>query len=157
MRIAAVESRPLEVPLSRPYTIAFKSFTAVEMTAVKIVAESGEVGLGNASPEPAVTGETFADCNAALDPSGLGFLVGADVGQLAPLCREIERRFADAPAARAALDMALHDLWARSIGRAGGACGSRAWSSRASASARAPTSGAVRSASCSSSSTCCRP
>jgi L-alanine-DL-glutamate epimerase-like enolase superfamily enzyme len=117
LRIAAIEAQPLEVPLSRPYTIAFKSFSAVEMTAVRIVAEGGAVGLGNASPEPAVTGESFADCNAALAQDGLRFLVGADVAQLPALCREIERRFPDAPAACAALDMALHDLWAQELGR----------------------------------------
>ena len=66
MRIAAVEVRALDVPLSRPYTIAFKTFHAVEMAAVRVVSERGIVGLGNASPEPAVTGEAGLAVNRAL-------------------------------------------------------------------------------------------
>jgi L-alanine-DL-glutamate epimerase-like enolase superfamily enzyme len=117
MRIVEVEIRTLEVPLSRPYTIAFKTFTAIEMAALRLHGESGLVGLGSASPEPAVTGESFADCRAALAPGGLEFLRGADTDRLPQLCSEIERRFPAAPAARAALDMAVHDLWARERGR----------------------------------------
>jgi L-Ala-D/L-Glu epimerase / N-acetyl-D-glutamate racemase len=117
VRIAAVEVRALDVPLSRPYTIAFKTFHAVEMAAVRVVAERGLVGLGNASPEPAVTGESFADCTAALAPDRLDFLIGTDTANLPVLCDEIERRLPGAPAARAALDMALHDLWAQELGR----------------------------------------
>ncbi len=117
MKIAAVEARPLGVPLSRPYTIAFRTVTAIEMAAVRLSGERGLVGLGSASPEPAVTGESFADCCAALAPERLEFLVGADTGELPALCAEIERRFPAAPAARAALDMALHDLWAQELGR----------------------------------------
>ena len=117
MRIAAIEARPLAVALARPYTIAFKTIAAIEMAAVRVVGERGEVGLGSASPEPAVTGESFADCAAALRLDGLDFLVGQDVRRLPALCQEIERRFPATPAARAALDMALYDLWARSLGK----------------------------------------
>ena len=117
MKIRDLEIRALDVPLSRPYTIAFKTFTAVEMMAVRLSGERGLVGLGSASPEPAVTGESFAACRAALEPEGLDFLRGADIDRLPEVCVEIERRFPDAPAARAALDMAVHDLWAQDLGR----------------------------------------
>jgi L-alanine-DL-glutamate epimerase-like enolase superfamily enzyme len=117
MRIADVEVRPFDVPLSRPYTIAFKTFTAIEMAAVRLRGEDGRIGLGSATPEPAVTGESIADCRAALEPGGLDFLRGADTDRLPQLCAEIERRFPAAPAARAALDMAVHDLWAQERGR----------------------------------------
>ena len=117
MKIRDIEVRPLDIPLQRPYTIAFKTFTAIEMAAVRLTGENGVVGLGSASPEPAVTGESFADCCAALAPDRLDFLRGADVARLPELGAEIERRFPDAPAARAALDMALYDLWAQELGR----------------------------------------
>jgi L-alanine-DL-glutamate epimerase-like enolase superfamily enzyme len=117
VKIRDIEARALDVPLRRPYTIAFKTFTAIEMAAVRLTGENGMVGLGSASPEPAVTGESFADCCAVLAPDRLDFLRGADGARLPELCAEIERRFPDAPAARAALDMALYDLWAQELGR----------------------------------------
>jgi L-alanine-DL-glutamate epimerase-like enolase superfamily enzyme len=117
VKIRDIEVRPLDVPLRRPYTIAFKTFTAVEMAAVRLIGEGGLSGLGSASPELAVTGESFADCCAALAADRLDFLRGADSERLPELCAEIERRFPDAPAARAALDMALYDLWAQELGR----------------------------------------
>jgi len=117
VKIRDLEVRALDVPLSRPYTIAFKTFTAVEMMAVRLSGERGLVGLGSASPEPAVTGESFTACGAALEPEGLAFLRGADTDRLPEICAQIERRFPNAPAARAALDMAVHDLWAQERGR----------------------------------------
>jgi len=116
MRITRVETRPLAVRLSRPYTIAFKRIAAVEMMAVRVTDEEGRVGLGSATPEPAVTGETFAACRAALEQGGQGWLLGADVRTLPALCRRLATELESTPAARAALDMALHDLWAQHLG-----------------------------------------
>lgn len=117
MRIAAVEAWPFPAPLRRPYTIAFKTFTAVDMMAVKVIAEDGSFGLGGSSPEPAVTGETLAACRAALAPEATRWLVGRDLAAPVATLREIEARAPATPAARAALDMALYDLWAKRLGQ----------------------------------------
>src|SRR5262249_14895736 len=100
---------------TRPYTIAFRTVETIECTIVKITGERGLIGLGAASPEPHVTGETAAACSAALAPDGLRWLEGEDVRALPRLARELARRMPDTPAARAALDMALHDLLARHL------------------------------------------
>ena len=63
-----------------------------------------------------MTGETFEACRAALAPGSLDWLIGADVRQLPRLVREAALRLPDAPAARAAVDMALHDVLARQLG-----------------------------------------
>jgi L-alanine-DL-glutamate epimerase-like enolase superfamily enzyme len=115
MRITGVETRPLAVRLSRPYTIAFKHLTEIEMMAVRVTDERGRVGLGSATPEPAVTGEEFDACRAALEPDRLRFLVGADARTLQALCRRLAAELPATPAARAAVDMALHDLWAQHL------------------------------------------
>ncbi len=116
MKIATVETCAERVPLSRPYTIAFRSIAEVEIALVVLRDESGRVGLGAATPEPHVTGETFAACRAALDPGLLDFLVGADVRALPGLARRLAETMPDAPGARAAVDMALHDLLAQGMG-----------------------------------------
>jgi L-alanine-DL-glutamate epimerase-like enolase superfamily enzyme len=117
MKIVAAEARTERLPLSRPYTIAFRTISEIETAVVELRDQAGHVGLGAASPEPYVTGETSESCRAALcAPGALDFLVGADLVALPALLADLGVRLPRAPAARAALDMALHDLLARWIG-----------------------------------------
>lgn len=117
MKITAIHSRVESFPLTRPYSIAFRNIERVDNVIVQVHTDRGAVGLGAASPEAFVTGETDAACRAALDPATLDWLLGREVLELTVLCRELGRRLPAAPAARAALDMALHDLWGQRLGR----------------------------------------
>lgn len=116
MKIASVEIRVEQIPLARPYTITFRTISAVENVIVILRDDAGHVGLGAASPEPHVTGETNEHCRAALSPGSLDFLIGADVSTLPTLIAALERQMPATPAARAAVDIALHDLQARQLG-----------------------------------------
>ena len=116
MRIGSIESRAESIPLTRPYEIASQSADAVRIVFLRIRAASGQEGFGAASPEPRVTGETFEACRAALDPAALDWLLGGDARELPRLLREAGLRMLEAPAARAAVDMALYDLVARGLG-----------------------------------------
>ncbi len=116
MKITRVESWKSDVALTRPYTIATRTIDAVELFFVRIVADDGLVGHGSASPAEGVTGESAAACGAALAEDNLGWLVGRDPRHLGTLCGELKRASRTTPAARAALDMALHDLFARLLG-----------------------------------------
>lgn len=116
MKIAEVRTRTEHFELLRPYTIAFRSVEAVENGIVELRTDDGRVGLGAASPEPYVTGESNADCHAALAEDGLQWLLGRDIRTLPALCRELAQHTPHQPAARAAVDIALHDLYAQSLG-----------------------------------------
>lgn len=98
--------------LSRPYTIAFRTISSVELGFVEVEA-GGLRGRGCASPEPFVTGETFGATRSALEGAALEGLVGADIRELPALLRRLKTATANTPAARAAVDIALHDLWAQ--------------------------------------------
>ena len=106
MRIDAYECWTEHVPLSRPYTIAYETVDAVELSFVRI-ASGPHVGLGSASPIEEVTGESFAACRAARAAARDGVLGGRGTAGMP----------AGAPAAVAAVDMALHDLRARAAGK----------------------------------------
>ena len=116
MKLHRIETFREDVPLTRPYTIAFRSVASVRMHFVALHAAGGATGLGCASPEPHVTGETADACAAALHGGALDWLHGADVRELPRLCRALAARMPHAPAARAAVDMALHDLLAQHLG-----------------------------------------
>lgn len=116
MKIAAISARVEDFGLTRPYTIAFHTADSVENVIVLLHTAEGLVGRGTASPEPRVTAETLEACREALRPESLDWLVGRDVRTLPALCRELGRRIPAAPAARAAVDIALHDLLAQRLG-----------------------------------------
>jgi L-alanine-DL-glutamate epimerase-like enolase superfamily enzyme len=117
MRIKSVRSWVEDFGLVRPYTIAFQTVTAVQNAIVELESDTGLVGLGAASPEPFVTGESAEDCRQALQADALNWIEGREISALAPLCRELDRRMPATPAARAAVDIAVHDLFAQSLGQ----------------------------------------
>jgi L-Ala-D/L-Glu epimerase len=117
MKIVAAETRVERLPLSRPYTITSRTISDIETVVVVLGDERGNQGLGASSPAANVTGETPDATRAALcDEKALGFLMGAEVTELPALVAELGRQLPALPAARAAVDMALHDLLARGLG-----------------------------------------
>ncbi|MEO8431299.1 MAG: dipeptide epimerase [Acidobacteriota bacterium] len=116
MRITGVEVRPEHLPLSRPYRIAGRTTDAVEAFLLVLRTDTGATGLGAASPEASITGETSEACRVALEPASLSWLEGGDVRRLGALCEKARGRMASTPGALAAVDMALHDLFARDLG-----------------------------------------
>jgi L-alanine-DL-glutamate epimerase-like enolase superfamily enzyme len=87
---------------------------AVDLFFVRIHSDGGGVGIGSASPAEDVTGESPEACERALREDATGWLKGRDPEQLDALCSELARTHVNHPAARAAVDMALHDLAAHS-------------------------------------------
>jgi len=101
--------------LTRPYTIAFRSADSVDTVMVRIKTGEGLEGVGAASPEPFVTGETLERCCEACAEAEEG-IRNRDLREFRKVCRALARRFPDAPAARAAVDTALHDAYAKAQG-----------------------------------------
>lgn len=116
MKITAISSRVEHFPLSRPYVIAFRAIDTVDNVILELTTDKGLVGIGAASPEPYVTGENNQMCQSALEESSLAWLLNQDVRELPALCRELGKALPTTPAARAAVDMALHDLLAQQLG-----------------------------------------
>jgi L-alanine-DL-glutamate epimerase-like enolase superfamily enzyme len=105
-----------KLPLTRPYTIAYDRIESVQNLFVRLQAEDGSVGLGVASPAADVTGEGVSECRQALADALEGLPPGTDFRPLKTRLRDVEKTIPHAPAARAAIDMALHDLWATHLG-----------------------------------------
>jgi L-alanine-DL-glutamate epimerase-like enolase superfamily enzyme len=101
--------------LKQPYTIAYETITAAASQIVRIDTDIGLFGLGAASPAPDVTGETLADTRTALDDHLARLLVGQNARRLDVLLRGLQQAMSATPAARAAVDMALYDLTAKSL------------------------------------------
>jgi L-alanine-DL-glutamate epimerase-like enolase superfamily enzyme len=102
--------------LTRPYTIAYQHIDSVENLFVQLKTDDGTIGLGVASPAEDVTGEGRQKCRQALADNLEDLLSGTDIRYLKARLRDMEIAMSDTPAARAAIDMALHDLWAKHLG-----------------------------------------
>ncbi|MDH3715487.1 MAG: dipeptide epimerase [Gammaproteobacteria bacterium] len=116
MRITSIDCYCEDMDLARPYSIAFRTITQVSNIIVVVRTDSGAVGLGAASPEPHVTGETLQACETAVEEHGPA-LIGGAATELVRNCRTLQKSLTGHPAARAALDMALHDLFAQYLGK----------------------------------------
>ena len=116
MKISKASYWTEKLVLTRPYTIAYERIESVQNLFVRLQAEDGSVGLGVASPAEEVTGEGVQVCRQALADNLEDLLAGTDIRHLKTRLRELEKAMPRAPAARAAIDMALHDLWSRHLG-----------------------------------------
>lgn len=116
MKISAIELLPAAVPLLRPYALATYATDTVGMVRVRIDAGDGAYGLGAASPQPEVNGETIEQCLAALRGAE-ALLCARSFQRPAELDDLLRRSWPDTPAARAAIDMALYDLWGKANAR----------------------------------------
>jgi len=101
---------------TKPYTIAFKTVDQVRNAFVEITLDDGTIGIGSGNPSEYVVGENLSQCLEALKEENLTFLIGRDIREFQQLAYEVWKAFPENPAARAALDIALHDLFTKYLG-----------------------------------------
>jgi len=116
VKIAGAEWRTVRTPLTQAYEIASLVTDRVDLVYLRLRSDDGLEGLGSAAPAEDVTGESIGACEAAL-ARGAERLAGCDPRETAELAAVLGELLPQAPAARAALDMACHDLKAKRAGR----------------------------------------
>jgi L-Ala-D/L-Glu epimerase len=98
---------------TKPYTIAFKTIEEVRNAFVEITLDNGLTGIGSGNPSEFVVGENLEQCLSALEEKNLEFLIGRDIREFNQLTFEVWKKFPANPSARAALDIALYDLFTK--------------------------------------------
>lgn len=115
-RITRIEVIPARLPLREPFVIAYARQEDIPTVFVRITTHGGLVGWGEATPDPNVTGETFASTAAVLREDLAPVLIGHDARDRESAIHKLDAKVEHIPAAKAALDIALHDLVARAYG-----------------------------------------
>ena len=115
MIITQINLFPKTFQLKNPYTIAYDSIATAQNLIVRIETKSGLVGWGNAAPDPHVTGETMEMTSATLARELIPDMIGRDARALAEIYEIGQQRALHAPAARAAIDMAVYDLFGKHV------------------------------------------
>lgn len=112
MKIKSIHVYSQTFALTRPYTIAYKTEHEANNLIVEIQTESGMRGLGAGSFAATLTGETLEDsiqCLQDVIPS----LENRDMLDFKFLIKECHNKLSCFPAASAALNIALYDLYGK--------------------------------------------
>ena len=117
MKIAEIRCHRLTAPLHTPFVTALRRTESLETTVVEVVGDDGSPGYGEAPQVWRVTGESLAGAEACLSGPLADVVRGRDVDDLDDLSREIAAAVVGNFGAKAAMDVALHDLAARRAGQ----------------------------------------
>lgn len=116
MRIVRMEAWIHSMGLREPYTIAYETVETAENVFINLVTDMGLVGHGCAAPDPEVTREDAEGTLERLLEVVEPVVVGEDPLRPAFVMEQLYQALPDAPATRAAVDMALHDLLGKVAG-----------------------------------------
>jgi L-alanine-DL-glutamate epimerase-like enolase superfamily enzyme len=115
MKIASIEIGKLRVPLKTPFKTALRTVTDIEDVIVVLTSDSGHKGYGSAPSAAVITGETHDSIIAAIRTSIFPAILGENVGNLNRVSRLIQGSIEKNFSARAALEIAVYDLFAQSL------------------------------------------
>ena len=116
MKIRSIDVRLLTTPLHMPFRTRYGQTDKVEHVVVKVETDEGLFGIGEAAPLVDFTGETPQIVEAFIQTVLSHLLVGNSPEDLEDLHQRMER-IPGNTSAKAAVDMALYDLAAKSINR----------------------------------------
>ncbi len=110
MKVTRLTAWPVRMQLADPYTIAYETVEEVTNVFLRLDTDRGTAGCGCAAPDQAVTGENAATVLRALTEIAEPVVVGSDPLRFARILDATRKTMKAFPSARAALDMALHDI-----------------------------------------------
>jgi len=114
--VRKIEPIAIRLPMTKPVIMAGEEVRAADNVLVRIEAANGLVGWGEAASAPTMTGETVASMVAAvrfLAPA----VEGRDLDDIASASAAMAGRMYANHAAKAAIEIALHDLAGQASGR----------------------------------------
>jgi len=115
VKISGVFTHRVSAPLRAPFVTALRRTTTVDSLVVEIRDTDGRCGYGEAPQVWAVTGESVGGAETCVRSQLGPPLIGRDTGEIAANCRDMRNRVVGNHGAKAAVDVALHDLAARRL------------------------------------------
>ncbi len=111
MKITDIRLGMISVPLRVPFKTALRSVKSVEDVIVEIYTDTGAVGYGEAPPTGVITGDTTGSIIGAIRDHIVPTLIGKDVDEFEDLMKALNSCIVKNTSAKAAVDMALWDLY----------------------------------------------
>ena len=111
MKITNVRLGRISVPLRTPFKTALRTVDSVRDVIVEIHTDRGAVGYGEAPPTGAITGDTTGAIIGAIEDHIAKTILGREVEDFEPLIQSVQKCVVGNSSAKAAVDMALWDLY----------------------------------------------
>ena len=116
-KIARIKTHYVSAPLHTPFVTALRTATRASSLLVELTDDDGVSGWGEAPQVWRVTGESLAGAKACVEGPIAQALDGLDTDDLTEALRRVQNSVAANHGAKAAIDVALHDLTARRRGQ----------------------------------------
>lgn len=113
MKIVSVQTHALTLPLHTTFVTALRRTSEVQTLVVQVIAEDGTSGFGEAPQVWQVTGDSVAGARACIEGPLAARVLGRDSDDTVRLLRDVRGAVAGNTSAKAAVDVAVHDLLAR--------------------------------------------
>lgn len=113
MKIAEVKIGKVRIPLKKPFKTALRKVYAAEDIVVKIITDEGVIGFGSAAPTAVITGDTQGAIVAAIRDCIAPKIIGMEADRLEALMAALDGAAVHNTSAKAAVDMALYDLFGK--------------------------------------------
>lgn len=116
MKITSIQIGEIFVPLVTPFKTALRTVENVEDIIIRINTDTDAVGYGEAPPTAVITGDTKGSIITAIRDFIAPAIIGMDVQELDTIMNRIHRSILKNTSAKACVDMAVYDLYAKSLG-----------------------------------------
>lgn len=116
MTITDIRCHRLTAPLHTPFVTALRRTDDLETTVVEVVDDEGRRGYGEAPQVWRITGESLAGADACLSGPLADVVRGRSLDDLETLADELAEAVVGNTGAKAAMEIALHDLAAQRAG-----------------------------------------
>ena len=117
MKIDRIEIGEVAIPLRTPFKTALRTVDAVNDILIRIVTNDGTSGYGEAPPTAVITGETKASIREAIMQYIAPSIIGMEISDLDSIMRRLHASIVNNTSAKAAVDMAVYDLYAKALGQ----------------------------------------
>ena len=117
MRIREAALGYIEIPLVTPFKTALRTVDRIRDLIVRVTLDSGETGYGEAPPTAVITGETRQSIETAVREYLAPAVTGISLDSPAEAWQRMEKAMAKNTSAKAAMDVAIWDAWARAMGK----------------------------------------
>ncbi|MDF1496144.1 dipeptide epimerase [Caproiciproducens sp. CPB-2] len=113
MKIKEIEIGEIFIPLATPFKTALRTVENVEDIVVRITADTGEVGYGEAPPTAVITGDTKGSVVCAVRDFIRPAILGMEIENMDGIMEKLHSCIQKNTSAKACVDMALYDLYGK--------------------------------------------
>lgn len=114
MKIVRIETGEINIPLVTPFKTSLRTVESVNDIVVCVITDDGQMGYGEAPPTAVITGDTKGSIKCAIEEFIAPSLVGMDIENLDGIMKKLHGCILKNTSAKAAVDMAVYDLFAKS-------------------------------------------